>query len=136
MIREMSIHDYDQMMGLWNEMEGLALSAADSFGNIEMYLDRNNGLSYVYEVNGKIVGTILCGHDGRRGFIYHLAVKQEYRKQNIGKQLVNLSFERLKAEGIEKCHIFVEDDNRIGMDFWTKRGWNKRTGFAILSKNT
>lgn len=135
MIREMTIQDYERMIGLWSEIDGLALSEADSRANIEMYLTRNKGLSYVYEVEGEVVGTILCGHDGRRGYIYHVAVSPKFRNRRIGVQLVELSLDKLKEEGIDKCHIFVLDDNEVGSQFWSKIGWAKRSGFAVYSKD-
>ncbi|RIE01660.1 GNAT family N-acetyltransferase [Cohnella faecalis] len=131
----MTIHDYDQMIELWSSIDGLALSEADSRQNIEMYLNRNSRLSYVYEAEGDIVGTILSGHDGRRGYIYHVAVKQEFRKQGIAQRLVDLSMGRLKEEGIDKCHIFVLDDNEAGQQFWSRTGWDKRSGFSVYSKD-
>ncbi|SFM30157.1 Ribosomal protein S18 acetylase RimI [Paenibacillus sp. 1_12] len=135
-IREMTINDYEQMIELWNDIEGLALSNADSRENITMYLNRNKGLSYVCEQNSKIIGTILCGHDGRRGFIYHVTVNPEYRKQKIGNKLVQTSLEKLSQEGIDKCHIFVIEDNIVGNGFWTSTGWEKRSGFFVYSRNT
>lgn len=135
-IREMTINDYEQMIELWNGIEGLALSNADSKENIDMYLNRNKGLSYVYEQDSKIIGTILCGHDGRRGFIYHVAVNPDYRKQKIGNKLVQASLEKLSKEGIDKCHIFVIEENVVGNDFWASTGWEKRSGFFVYSKNT
>ncbi|MDD9268264.1 GNAT family N-acetyltransferase [Paenibacillus sp. GCM10023248] len=136
MMREMTIQDYEQMISLWNQIDGLVLSEADSKANMEKYLHRNQGLSYVYEVEGDIVGTVLCGHDGRRGFIYHVAVSPGYRNRRIGQQLVDRSMERLQEEGIDKCHIFVLDDNEIGGRFWSRSGWQKRSGFSVFSKDT
>lgn len=130
------IHDYEQMIQLWKEIDGLALSEADSKTNIERYLNRNKGLSYVFEVEGSIVGTVLCGHDGRRGFIYHVAVHPQFRNQRIAHQLVDMSMSKLREEGIDKCHIFVLDDNEIGSQFWNRAGWEKRKGFSVYSKDT
>ncbi|TVY07838.1 GNAT family N-acetyltransferase [Paenibacillus cremeus] len=135
-IREMQITDYEQMIALWNSIEGLALSSADSKESIERYLQRNAGLSYVCERDSRIVGTVLCGHDGRRGFIYHVAVSPDYRKQRIGVELVQKSLTQLRLEGIEKCHIFVIEDNAVGNDFWASTGWERRSGFFVYSKNT
>lgn len=135
-IREMTIHDYEQMIELWNGIEGLAISNADSRENIGNYLNRNQELSYVCEQDNKIIGTILCGHDGRRGFIYHVAVNPDYRKQKIGNKLVQTSLEQLRKEGIDKCHIFVIEDNVVGNGFWASAGWEKRSGFFVYSKNT
>ncbi|GMK37391.1 hypothetical protein PCCS19_04440 [Paenibacillus sp. CCS19] len=135
-LREMNIQDYDQMVDLWHSIEGLSISNADSRTNIEKYLARNKSLSFVYEMDGRIVGTILCGHDGRRGFIYHAAVSPQYRKQSIGQQLVDRCLQQLSEEGIDKCHIFVIDDNEVGNHFWSRNGWEKRSGFSVYSKDT
>lgn len=132
-IREMDSHDYDEMIALWKSIKGLSISQADSKDNITKYLQRNQGLSYVAIQNDTIVGTILCGHDGRRGFIYHLAVNPSSRKQRIGHTLVEASIQALKQEGIDKCHIFVIDDNNAGNSFWTSLGWEKRSGFSVYS---
>lgn len=129
----MNILDYEQMIALWKSIEGLALSEADSKENITAYLHRNQGLSYVCEYNDRIVGTILCGHDGRRGLIYHLAVDPSCRHQRIGQRLVEASIGALSQEGIDKCHIFVIDDNDAGNSFWTSLGWEKRSGFSVYS---
>ncbi|WJH37281.1 GNAT family N-acetyltransferase [Paenibacillus sp. CC-CFT747] len=135
-IREMTVNDHEQMIELWNGIEGLALSNADSKENIEFYLQRNGGLSYVCEQDNKIIGTILCGHDGRRGFIYHVAVNPNCRKQGIAKKLVQKSLDQLNEAGIDKCHIFVIEDNSVGNDFWSSTGWEKRSGFFVYSRNT
>ncbi|CAH1216927.1 Acetyltransferase YpeA [Paenibacillus plantiphilus] len=134
-IREMSINDYEQMIELWKGIEGLALSDADSRDNIDRYINRNKGLCYVYEQDHRIVGTILCGHDGRRGYIYHVAVHPDYRNQRIGNMLVQTGLEKLRNEGIDKCHLFVIEDNVVGNGFWAAVGWEKRSGFYIYSKN-
>jgi len=134
-IREMSIQDYEQAVELWNRMDGLALSEADSKERIEAYLLRNEGLSFVAAAKERIVGTILCGHDGRRGFIYHVAVSPDYRGRKLGNRLVEKSLEQLKVQGIDKCHLFVLEDNALGGKFWSAVGWQKRNGFYIYSKN-
>jgi ribosomal protein S18 acetylase RimI-like enzyme len=134
-IREMTINDYEQMYDLWSQIPGLVLSDADSKPSMEMYLHRNQGLSYVCETGDRIVGTVLCGHDGRRGFIYHVAVKPEFRKQNIASRLLANSLAQLKAEGIYKCHLFVIEDNDLGNQFWSAAGWTKRSGFFVYSKD-
>lgn len=135
MLREMRIQDYDQVFELWKSLEGLSISEADSKPGIEQYLARNKGFSYVYESGGRIVGTVLCGHDGRRGFIYHAAVDPSFRKQGIGQQMVDRSLMKLSEAGIDKCHIFVIDDNDTGKLFWSGTGWEKRSGFSVYSKS-
>lgn len=81
LIREMSIYDYEMMLELWKQTPGIGLSNADSKDNIGLFFERNSGLSFVCEIERKIIGTVLCGHDGRRGYIYHLAVDSAFRKQ-------------------------------------------------------
>jgi len=135
-LREMNIEDYQSLIGLWSRTEGLALSDADSEAAIDYYLKRNKGLSYVCTHEGRIVGTILCGHDGRRGYIYHVVVEPEFRGKSLGQELVNQSLKRLKEEGINKCHIMVIADNKIGNHFWNKTGWIRRDGILLYSHNT
>lgn len=135
-IREMLLSDYDSAIDLWSCTEGMGLSEADSKEAIAFYLARNPGMSFVCAVQDQIVGTILCGHDGRRGYIYHVAVSKEYRGHSIGKKLVESSLKRLKEEGIMKCHIMVIADNEIGNSFWNYIEWSKRTGIHLYSQNT
>ncbi|WP_127589109.1 GNAT family N-acetyltransferase [Paenibacillus koleovorans] len=134
-IREMTINDYEQLIELWSRIQGLVLSESDSKENIKLYLTRNLGMSFVTEQDGRITGTILCGHDGRRGYIYHVAVDPESRGQKLGERLVRASLGRLRQEGIEKCHLFVLDDNEIGRRFWHAVGWEKRSGFCVFSRD-
>ncbi|OXM85546.1 GNAT family N-acetyltransferase [Paenibacillus rigui] len=133
--RKMSIEDYEQVSELWAGIDGLVLSEADSQEQIASYLTRNEGLSFVGMDGDTVIATILCGHDGRRGFIYHVAVSPAYRGRKIGNQLVERSLQRLKAEGIDKCHLFVLEDNELGGQFWTAVGWKKRSGFFVYSKD-
>lgn len=133
-IRQMNIDDYKKAMDLWQKTPGIGLSRADSNQRLAYFLDKNKGLCFVCEMNNKIVGTILCGHDGRRGFIYHLAVDEEYRLKGIGKALVKEALLGLKKEGIHKCHIFVMKDNQVGKVFWEKMGFIKRDDIEVFSK--
>ncbi|HHV97577.1 MAG TPA: GNAT family N-acetyltransferase [Clostridiaceae bacterium] len=132
---EMQIDDYNEIYELWYNTPGVGLSNADKRENIERFLARNKGLSFFCKHGGKIIGTIMCGHDGRRGHIYHLAVAENYRGKGIGRRLVEMSLERLKSEGIDKCHIFVYPENDIGNGFWTSRGWIKREDVFVYSKS-
>ncbi|HOH38191.1 MAG TPA: GNAT family N-acetyltransferase, partial [Spirochaetota bacterium] len=81
----------------------------------------------------KLIATVLCGTDGRRGYIYHIAVEKEYRRKNIASKLVSLSIEALKKNRIEKCHIFVFKNNEDGNTFWEKSGWKKRDDINVFS---
>jgi len=133
--REATIKDYDQMYQLWGNTEGMGLSDSDTKENIERFLNKNQGLNYVCEEEEKIIGTILCGEDGRRGYLYHLAVDKEYRRSGIGKQLVEIVLRNLKKRGIIKCHLFVYYENELGKTFWEKTGWYKRDELLIYSKD-
>jgi len=134
-IHEMRIDDYNEIYELWRNTSGVGLSDADKKENIEKFLTRNKGLSFVCRHEGKIIGTIMCGHDGRRGYIYHVAVAENYRGKGIGRRLVEMCLERLKSEGIDKCHLFVYPDNAIGNAFWTSMGWQKRDDIFVYSKS-
>jgi putative acetyltransferase len=101
-----------------------------------MFLQRNPGLSLVAENSGELVGAILCGHDGRRGYLHHLAIREDQRLKGLGSELVMNCLQQLKAAGIEKCHIFVFGDNVQGIGFWTKLGWETRHDLNIMSKHT
>jgi ribosomal protein S18 acetylase RimI-like enzyme len=135
-IREMTIDDYEMAIELWRKTEGMALSEADSRESIAYYLNRNEGMSFVCTDCEQIIGTILCGHDGRRGYIYHVAVNPNYRGQSIGRKLVDCSLGRLKLAGIAKCHLMVIEDNEIGNQFWSRSGWMKRDGILLYSSET
>ncbi|MCE5286718.1 MAG: GNAT family N-acetyltransferase [Pelosinus sp.] len=135
-LREMSINDYDEVFCLWANTEGIGLNDSDTRENIEIFLKRNAGLSVVAEENeGKIIGALLCGHDGRRGYFHHLAVNNHYRKTGIGKKLVDHCLCKLKAAGIKKCHLFAFTNNLAGIHFWQHLGFSLRENLCILSKN-
>jgi ribosomal protein S18 acetylase RimI-like enzyme len=135
-IREMTIDDYDKSIALWRVTEGMWLSEADSRDSIAYYLNRNPDLSFVCIDDEKIIGTVLCGHDGRRGYMYHVAVDPEYRGKSIAKKLVNCSLDKLRLSGITKCHLMVIENNEIGNRFWTQSGWQRRNGIILYSSNT
>ncbi len=134
-IRPMTIEDYPKVYELWSNTPGVGLSDADEREAIAFYLERNPGLSFVWEWNNEILGTILCGHDGRRGYIHHLTVKEAYRGQKIGSHLTATALEELLRLDIKKCHLFVFENNELGKIFWNNIGWKKREDIAIYSKN-
>ena len=134
-IRELTLADYEAILNLWRSTPGLGLSDSDSRDNIQIFLTRNKGLSFVSEIDNEIVGTILCGHDGRRGFIYHLAIHHHYRRRGIGRKLVECCLAKLQEAAITKCHLFVLTDNIQGMDFWDRIGFHKREDIHIYSQN-
>ncbi|WP_219835226.1 GNAT family N-acetyltransferase [Paenibacillus sp. R14(2021)] len=134
--REMMLSDYEACYALWSATSGMALSDADSPEAIDRYLQRNPGCSFVCESGGRLLGTLLGGHDGRRGYIYHAAVALDQRGQGIGGQLVRRSLDNLRKAGIQKCHLFVIEDNEIGSRFWAHSGWERRDGILLYSAAT
>lgn len=95
-IREMNIGDYEKVLAFWKETSGLGVNDADEKGNLERFLKRNQGLSFLCEEEGLVIGTVLCGHDGRRGYIYHLAVAEKHRCRGIGRHMADKSLALLK----------------------------------------
>lgn len=132
-IRPMTKDDYDEVYEMWQTTSKRALSNADSREQIERYLDRNKGMSQVAVIDRKIVGTVLAGHDGRRGFIHHMAVMPQYRRKHIGHSLANKAIEKITAEGIDKTHIFCYQNNETGQDFWLDFGFKKRNDVFVYS---
>jgi len=134
-IRSMTIDDYEQVVELWQATEGVGLhDYEDSKAGIGHYLARNPGLSLVWLEAKEVVGTILCGHDGRRGYLHHVAVATFYRGRGIGAALVAQALEKLAQEGIRKCNTFSFDDNQTGLAFWNHLGWQERDDIRILSR--
>lgn len=137
-LREIKIEDYDGMIALWQKTEGLGLSPADSRESIQRYLERNAGCSYIAidTIRDVIAGTLLAGHDGRRGYLYHMAVDPDYRGQGIARQLTERSMNSLAANGIDRAHLFVLNNNEHGQQFWTASHWQKADHFSVFSKDT
>ncbi|UNK16541.1 GNAT family N-acetyltransferase [Paenibacillus sp. N3/727] len=136
LFRDLVIEDYEQILDLWRNTAGVVISESDSEPSIRAFLDRNQGLSFVCEDEGQIVGTALCGHDGRRGFLYHVAVKSSYRGQGIGSALVSSCLEQLKQRGILRCQCMVLADNTAGGRYWSAAGWNRRRDLLLYSRDT
>lgn len=135
-IRVMTSDDYDKVYDLWIHTPGMGLNATDdSKEGIEKYLKRNPTTSFVAEVDGKLVGVIMAGHDGRRGYIHHTAVLPEYRKQGIASRLVERVLFALDMEGVKKVALVAFSKNEIGNDFWEKRGFVAREDLVYRNKN-
>ena len=135
--RVMTIADYDSVYKLWTITPGMGLNAVDdSREGIEKYLKRNPSSSFVAEDNGRIIGVIMAGHDGRRGFIYHTAVSPEFRNQGIAKRLVNCAMSALEKEGIHKVALVAFKDNALGNSFWKKIGFTSRSDLVYRNKYT
>ena len=130
-----TMSDYADAIALWRATPGIGLSDADTPDGIAAYLARNPGMSFVARVEGRLAGAVLCGTDGRRGYLHHLAVHPDFRRQGIGTALVDACLEALKEAGIHKCHLFVISDNSEGQVFWARVGWKLRTDLQIMSKD-
>jgi len=134
-IRVMNPEDYDAVYSLWIHTPGMGLNNVDdSREGIVRYLARNPGTCFVAVVSGEIAGVILAGHDGRRGFIYHMAVAVPHREKGIGSLLLNYALEALKSEGITKVALVVKDKNAIGNDFWKRKNFEMRPDLIYRNK--
>ena len=126
-IRTMTIEDYEGVYALWMSIKGFAIrSIDDSKEGVARFLLRNPDTSVIAEEDGRIIGAILCGHDGRRGCLYHVCVRQECRMRGVGKAMVVFCMEKLKAEQISKVSLIAFTANDVGNAFWRRIGWTKR----------
>ena len=127
MIRVMTIEDYDEVYKLWKKIRGFGIrSIDDSKEGVERFLRRNPTTSFVAVKEGKIVGSILCGHDGRQGSLYHVCVNEAYRRHGIGKDMVVHSMKALQEEKINKVCLIAFAQNNVGNAFWNTIGWTER----------
>jgi N-acetylglutamate synthase len=118
---------------LWERIEGVGLSSADQPAALSRYLERNPRLSFVAMADSEFVGAALCGHDGRRGYLHHLAIDTAWRRRGIGRALVDRCMGGLAEMGIEKCHVFVYRENLPGREFWRRAGWQVRSELVVMS---
>jgi ribosomal protein S18 acetylase RimI-like enzyme len=130
--REFSISDYDGALELWQRVEGLEIAEGDDRESIAYFLARNPGLSRVATDGTAMVGVALCGHDGRRGYIYHLAVDPAYQSRGLGKRLMNESLDGLRQLGLKRALILVANDNPRGRKFWSRHGWEEVPGPIVM----
>lgn len=135
-IRVMTIEDYDSVYDLWLNTPGMGLNELDdSREGIDKYLKRNPTSCLVAEDGESIVGVIISGHDGRRGYIYHTAVRPDYRGRGIARRLVNSAMDALDKEGINKAALVVFERNATGNGFWEKIGFTDRADLVYRNKN-
>ena len=135
MIRTMTIDDYAAVLDLWMKTPNMGLRTLDdSREGIEHFLKRNPETCFVALEGETITGVILCGHDGRRGYIYHTVVHPNYRKQGIGTALIDAAVDALRKEGITRVCLNVMERNEGGKRFWTNRGWEKKDFLGFYSK--
>lgn len=134
-IREMRISDFSDVYKVWESSQpGVRVGPSDTRENIEKYLKRNPGLSQVAMVDSKLVGAVLCGHDGRIGIIHRLAVYNEYRRMGVGKALIEKCQSGLLGSGISRCMILIFRENADGVAFWNEMGWQDRDYLSIMFK--
>ena len=133
-IRPMVMSDYAAVRRLWESCDGIGVNDADHPASLRRYLARNPGMSFVARRDDRVVGTVLCGHDGRRGYLNHLAVHPQFRRRGLARQLVDRSLEALEGDGIAKCHLFVFSTNQDGRRFWQRIGWELRGDLAVASR--
>ncbi len=131
-IRAMLPSDYEKVYALWQTISGFGLrSIDDSKEGIEKFIQRNPNTSVVAVYDGEIVGSVLCGHDGRTGYMYHVCVKKEMRRHGIGKEMVVRAMRQLSEEGINKVSLLAFRDNAGGNAFWHCVGWKEREDVNI-----
>jgi putative acetyltransferase len=128
--------DLPAALALWRATEGMGLGDSDRPERLAAFLDRNPGASAVaLDVNGALIGAVLCGDDGRRGYLHHLAVARDWRRRGVAKALLAHCFAVLKRREIEKCNIFLLADNTDGERFWQQAGWVCRGDLKVLQRN-
>ena len=135
-INPMSISDYREVYDLWDRTPGIGLSSSDEEGEIAAFLDHNPGLSLVARRGESLAGAVLCGHDGRRGYIHHLAVAESFRRRGIGGLLVEHCLAALATRGVPKCHLFVYRNNEEAIAFWDRTTWTERSELSLMSRLT
>jgi N-acetylglutamate synthase len=133
--REFSIDDYDTAVELWKKVEGVEIAEGDARDEVAQYLNRNPGLSRVATMKSGVVAVALCGHDGRRGYIYHLAVDPAYQGRGIAKLLVRECLDGLRRAGLTRANILVARDNPIGREFWRRNGWEELDEVSAMARD-
>lgn len=134
-IQPLTLAAYEQVYALWQQCpEGIGLGEVDSRAGIARYLERNPGMSFIAMAGGEVIGSVLCGHDGRRGYLHHLAVHPTARRRGVGRRLVESGLGALRQAGLEKCHLFIFHRNEAGSAFWKAMGWTGRGDIGVMSK--
>ena len=129
----MKKNDYDELTALWNSFPGTTMTGADSRKDFEKFLTRNGDYCFSGFENGKLIGSVMAGSDGRRWYIYHLAVDESLQGKGTGGKLMDAAENALKDAGIEKAHLFIYTDN-TAIEFYKKTGWHRRSDIAVMSK--
>jgi ribosomal protein S18 acetylase RimI-like enzyme len=130
--REFRIADFGYALAVWRMVDGVEVAEGDSEQEVKEYLLRNPGLSRVAVNGDTIIGAVLCGHDGRRGLIYHLAVAPAYQRKGIGQRLIQECISGLRGVGITRALILVSGENATGRSFWLRNGWEDIPGAILM----
>ncbi len=134
-IREMTLDDYDEVAGLWQNTPGVYFGEADSRENLQKYWARNPGLSLVARDGKQLVGAVIGGHDGRRGTLHHLAIAASHQRRGIGKALIDCCLQKFREQGINRFSVMVYSDNEDGKNFWKSLDWEEGTRVAVMWKS-
>lgn len=134
-VRAMTRADYPAVVALWKASPGVGLSESDTEAGVAAFLERNPDLSAVARAGGTLVGAVLCGYDGRRGYLHHLAVAAAHRRRGVAAALLERCFARLAALGIPKCNIFLFTDNHEGAAFWQHAGFAPRDDLRVFQSS-
>ncbi|SED09754.1 GNAT family N-acetyltransferase [Paenibacillus sp. GP183] len=135
-IKAMTIQDYEGVSKFWSEVKEFTISLEfDSKNRIDSYLRRNPGFSSIAYFNGEVVGTVLCGHDGRRGSLYHVVVSKDHRKMGLSKQMIERCINCLTEAGIDNGFLFVSTKDENALSFWNHNGWRPFTEVVYHYKN-
>ncbi|SMC22736.1 Ribosomal protein S18 acetylase RimI [Andreprevotia lacus DSM 23236] len=133
-IRPFTVDDCLPAIAFWQGMAGITLNESDTPAAMAAFLQRNPGLSQIACVDGRIIGAVLCGHNGRAGSLHHLAVDPAWRRRGLGRQLVETCLAALQQAGIPRCNLFVYSDNETGNRFWLEQGWDDPSSWKVLQK--
>jgi N-acetylglutamate synthase len=132
-LRNMKPADYPHLVSLWSGFDGTTMTAADSRDGFEKFLERNSDFCFTAIEGDKVIGSVMAGHDSRRGYIYHLAVDESVQGKGLGSSLMKAAEDALRLAGIEKAHLFIYIDN-TAIEFYEKAGWHRRGDITIMSK--
>jgi len=132
-IRRMRPDDVESAIRIWEPLDGIALSGADEPERLREFLRRNSLTCFVATNDNDVIGTVLGGSDGRRGYLYHLAVDPHFRGRGIGKSLVDSCLDAFRQAGLQKSHLFVVSGNDQGLQFWQAAGWKLRDDILVMS---
>ncbi|MFX0031532.1 MAG: GNAT family N-acetyltransferase [Candidatus Hodarchaeota archaeon] len=131
-IEKFTIENYENIVQLWKKVD-LSITSSDSKEEIERMIKKNPNLSLISKIGGKIVGVVMGGFDGRRGYVHHLAIDPKYQKKGFGRKLMDELMERFRQKKVHKVHLFIEKRNKDVITFYQKLGWEMRNDLVMMS---